>query len=193
MAISLVKGQKIDLTKTNPGLTKAIIGLGWDTNKYSGGSAFDLDASAFLLDENGKALRDDDFIFYNNLKGRNDCLIHTGDNRTGEGEGDDEQLKIDFSKVPAEIHKIAITVTIHDAEARQQNFGQVSNAFVRVVNEETNQEILRYDLAEEFSIETAIVVCELYRYNGEWKFSAVGSGFQGGLKALCGNFGLQVG
>lgn len=193
MAISLVKGQKIDLTKTNPGMTKAIIGLGWDTNKYSGGSAFDLDASAFLLDQNGKALRDDDFIFYNNLKGRNDCLIHTGDNRTGEGEGDDEQLKIDFSKVPAEIHKIAITVTIHDAEARQQNFGQVSNAFVRVVNEETNQEILRYDLAEEFSIETAIVVCELYRYNGEWKFSAVGSGFQGGLKALCGNFGLQVG
>jgi tellurium resistance protein TerD len=193
MAISLIKGQKIDLTKTNPEMTKAIIGLGWDTNKYSGGSAFDLDASAFLLDENGKALRDDDFIFYNNLKGRNDCLIHTGDNRTGEGDGDDEQLKIDFSKVPAEIHKIAITVTIHDAEARHQNFGQVSNAFVRVVNEETNEEILRYDLAEEFSVETAIVVCELYRYSGEWKFSAVGSGFQGGLKALCGNFGLQVG
>jgi tellurium resistance protein TerD len=193
MAISLIKGQKIDLTKTNPGMTKAVIGLGWDTNKYSGGSAFDLDASAFLLDENGKALRDEDFIFYNNLKGRNDCLIHTGDNRTGEGDGDDEQLKINFGKVPAEIHKIAITVTIHDAEARQQNFGQVSNAFVRVVNEETNEEILRYDLAEEFSVETAIVVCELYRYSGEWKFSAVGSGFQGGLKALCGNFGLQVG
>jgi tellurium resistance protein TerD len=193
MAISLVKGQKIDLTKTNPGMTKVIIGLGWDTNKYSGGSAFDLDASAFLLGENGKALRDDDFIFYNNLKGRNDCLIHTGDNRTGEGEGDDEQLIMDFSKVPPEIHKIAITVTIHDAEARRQNFGQVSNAFVRVVNSETNEEILRYDLAEEFSVETAIVVCEIYRYSGEWKFNAVGSGFQGGLRALCNNFGLQVG
>lgn len=193
MAINLVKGQKIDLTKTNPGMTKVIIGLGWDTNKYSGGSAFDLDASAFLLGENGKALRDDDFIFYNNLKGRNDCLIHTGDNRTGEGEGDDEQLIMDFSKVPAEIHKIAITVTIHDAESRHQNFGQVSNAFVRVVNSETNEEVLRYDLAEEFSVETAIVVCEIYRYNGEWKFNAVGSGFQGGLRALCGNFGLQVG
>ncbi|KNY29762.1 TerD family protein [Pseudobacteroides cellulosolvens] len=193
MAINLVKGQKIDLTKTNPGMTKVIIGLGWDTNKYSGGSAFDLDASAFLLGENGKALRDDDFIFYNNLKGRNDCLIHTGDNRTGEGEGDDEQLIMDFSKVPAEIHKIAITVTIHDAEGRHQNFGQVSNAFVRVVNAETNEEVLRYDLAEEFSVETAIVVCEIYRYSGEWKFNAVGSGFQGGLRALCGNFGLQVG
>ncbi|HOV27329.1 MAG TPA: TerD family protein [Pseudobacteroides sp.] len=193
MAISLVKGQKIDLTKTNPGLTKVIIGLGWDTNRYSGGSDFDLDASAFLLGENGKALRDEDFIFYNNLKGRNDCLIHTGDNRTGEGEGDDEQLIMDFSKVPPEIHKIAITVTIHDAEARRQNFGQVSNAFVRVVNSDTNEEILRYDLAEEFSIETAIVVCEIYRYNGEWKFNAVGSGFQGGLRALCNNFGLQVG
>ncbi|MDP4181385.1 MAG: TerD family protein [Bacillota bacterium] len=193
MAISLVKGQKIDLTKTNPGLTKTIIGLGWDTNKYSGGSDFDLDASAFLLGENGKALKDEDFIFYNNLKGRNDCVIHTGDNRTGEGEGDDEQIKIDFSKVPSEIHRIAITVTIYDADGRHQNFGQVSNAFVRVVNEETNEEIMRYDLAEEFSIETALVVCELYRNGGEWKFNAVGSGFSGGLNALCSNFGLQAG
>lgn len=193
MSISLVKGQKIDLTKTNPGLTKVIIGLGWDTNKYSGGGDFDLDASAFLLGENGKALNDSDFIFYNNLKGRNDSVIHTGDNRTGEGEGDDEQILVDFSKVPSEIHKIAITVTIYDAVTRHQNFGQVSNAFVRVVNEETNQEIMRYDLAEEFSVETAIVVCELYRYNSEWKFNAVGSGFQGGLDALCSNFGLQAG
>lgn len=193
MSISLVKGQKIDLTKTNPGLTKVIIGLGWDTNKYSGGGDFDLDASAFLLGENGKALNDNDFIFYNNLKGRNDSVIHTGDNRTGEGEGDDEQILVDFSKVPPEIHKIAITVTIYDAVTRRQNFGQVSNAFVRVVNEETNQEVMRYDLAEEFSIETAIVVCELYRHNSEWKFNAVGSGFQGGLDALCSNFGLQVG
>jgi tellurium resistance protein TerD len=193
MSISLVKGQKIDLTKTNPGVTKAIIGLGWDTNKYSGGGDFDLDASAFLLGEDGKALSDSDFIFYNNLQGRNGCVIHTGDNRTGEGEGDDEQIKVDFSKVPPEIHKIAITVTIYDAINRHQNFGQVSNAFVRVVNEDTNQEVMRYDLAEEFSVETAIVVCELYRYNNEWKFNAIGSGFQGGLNALCSNYGLQAG
>jgi len=193
MGISLVKGQKIDLTKTNPGLIKAIIGLGWDTNKYSGGNDFDLDASAFLLGENGKALEDSDFIFYNNLKGRNECVVHTGDNRTGEGEGDDEQIKINFSKIPPEIHKIAITVTIHDANARGQNFGQVSNAFVRVVNEDTNAEIMRYDLAEEFSVETALVVCELYRYGSEWKFNAIGSGFSGGLAALCSNYGLQAG
>jgi tellurium resistance protein TerD len=192
MAINLQKGQKIDLTKTNPDLNKIIVGLGWDTNRYSGGFDFDLDASAFLVGENGKAQRDEDFIFYNNLKGRNDCIIHTGDNRTGEGDGDDEQLIVEFRKIPAEIHKIAITVTIHDALARKQNFGQVSNAFVRVVNEETNIEVLRYDLAEDFSVETAIVVCEIYRHGNEWKFAAVGSGFQGGLSALCQNFGLQA-
>ncbi|WZL72909.1 TerD family protein [Clostridiaceae bacterium 35-E11] len=192
MSISLTKGQKIDLTKTNPGLKKVIIGLGWDTNKYSGGYDFDLDASAFLAGENGKVNNDKDFIFYNNLQGGNGSVIHTGDNRTGEGEGDDEQIKVDFSKVPANVHKIAITVTIHEALQRGQNFGQVSNAFVRVVNEETSQEVLRYDLGEDFSVETALVVCELYRHNGEWKFSAVGSGFEGGLAALCRNYGLQV-
>lgn len=192
MSISLSKGQKIDLSKASPGLTKAIIGLGWDTNKYSGGHDFDLDASAFLVGENGKVTNDLDFIFYNNLQGGNGSVIHTGDNRTGEGEGDDEQIKIDFSKVPNHIHKIAITVTIHDALQRKQNFGQVSNAFVRVVNEKTNQEVLRYDLAEDFSIETAIVVCEIYRHGGEWRFSAVGSGFENGLAALCRNYGLQV-
>ncbi|MFZ5969333.1 MAG: TerD family protein [Bacillota bacterium] len=192
MSISLTKGQKIDLTKTNPGLKKVIIGLGWDTNKYSGGYDFDLDASAFLTNEFDKVTNDRDFVFYNNLQGGNGSVIHTGDNRTGEGEGDDEQIKVDFSKVPANIHKIGITVTIHEAAQRGQNFGQVSNAFVRVVNEETNQEVLRYDLAEDFSVETALVVCELYRHSGEWKFSAVGSGFQGGLAALCRNYGLQV-
>jgi len=192
MSISLSKGQKIDLSKASPGLTKSIVGLGWDTNKYSGGYDFDLDASAFLVGENGKVVNDLDFIFYNNLQGGNGSVIHTGDNRTGEGEGDDEQIKIDFSKVPNHIHKIAITVTIHDALQRRQNFGQVSNAFIRVVNEETNQEVLRYDLAEDFSVETAIVVCEIYRYGGEWRFSAVGSGFEGGLAALCRNYGLQV-
>lgn len=192
MSISLSKGQKIDLSKASPGLLRAIVGLGWDTNKYSGGHDFDLDASAFLVGENGKCQNDLDFIFYNNLQGGNGSIVHTGDNRTGEGEGDDEQIKIDFSKVPNHIHKIAITVTIHDALQRRQNFGQVSNAFVRVVNEDNSEEVLRYDLAEDFSVETAIVVCEIYRHNGEWRFSAVGSGFEGGLAALCRNYGLQV-
>ncbi len=192
MSISLSKGQKIDLSKASPGLTKTIVGLGWDTNKYSGGHDFDLDASAFLVGENGKVQNDLDFIFYNNLQGGNGSIVHTGDNRTGEGEGDDEQIKINFANVPNHIHKIAITVTIHDALQRRQNFGQVSNAFIRVVNEENNQEVLRYDLAEDFSVETAIVVCEIYRHNGEWRFSAVGSGFEGGLGALCKNYGLQV-
>ncbi len=193
MTINLSKGQKIDLTKTTPGLTKIIVGLGWDTNKYSGGYDFDLDASAFVLRENEKALNESDFVFYNNLQGAAGSVIHTGDNRTGEGDGDDEQIKVDFSKVPEYVSKIAITVTIHDALQRAQNFGQVSNAYVRVVNEENNVEILRYDLAEEFSIETALVVCEIYRYQNEWRFAAVGSGFQGGLAALCQNYGLQVG
>ncbi|WP_026477775.1 TerD family protein [Alkaliphilus transvaalensis] len=193
MTINLSKGQKIDLTKGSPNLSKIIVGLGWDTNKYSGGYDFDLDASAFIVRENGKALNEDDFVFYNNLQGAGGSVIHTGDNLTGEGEGDDEEVKIDFSKVPSYVDRIAITVTIHDAIQRAQNFGQVSNAYVRVVNEETNQEILRYDLAEEFSIETALVVCEIYRYNNEWRFSAIGSGFQGGLAALCNNYGLQVG
>lgn len=192
MGINLTKGQRIDLTKTNPGLTKAIIGLGWDTNRYSGGHDFDLDASAFLTDENGKAQQDLDFVFYNNLVHPSGGVEHTGDNRTGEGDGDDEQIIIDFSKVPSQIHRIAITVTIHDAEMRNQNFGQVSNAFVRVVNAENNNEILRYDLGEDFSVETAVVICELYRHNGEWKFNAIGSGFSGGLAALCRNFGLDA-
>jgi tellurium resistance protein TerD len=192
LGINLSKGQRIDLTKTNPGLTKAIVGLGWDTNRYSGGHDFDLDASAFLADINGKVVQDLDFVFYNNLIHPSGSVEHTGDNRTGEGEGDDEQIKIDFSKVPSHIHRIAITVTIHDAESRNQNFGQVSNAFVRVVNEDNNQEILRFDLGEDFSVETAVVICELYRHNGDWKFNAVGSGFAGGLAALCQNFGLEV-
>ncbi|OIK15417.1 chemical-damaging agent resistance protein C [Bacillus sp. MUM 116] len=192
MGINLAKGQRIDLTKTNPGLTKAIIGLGWDTNRYSGGHDFDLDASAFLTDANNCVVNDIDFIFYNNLVHPSGGVEHTGDNRTGEGEGDDEQIKIDFSKIPSSIHRIAITVTIHDAEVRNQNFGQVSNAFVRVVDEESDREILRFDLGEDFSVETAIVVCELYRHNSEWKFNAIGSGFSGGLAALCRNFGLEV-
>ncbi len=192
MSIVLKKGQKINLTKDNPGLKKAIIGLGWDTNQYDGGYDFDLDASAFLVGENGRVNNDLDFIFYNNLEHASGGVIHTGDNRTGEGEGDDEAIIIDFTKVPADIHKIAITVTIHEAVERSQNFGQVSNAFSRLVNEDSGVEILRYDLSEDFSVETALVFCELYRHDGEWKFSAVGSGFQGGLAALCKNYGLQV-
>lgn len=192
MAINLVKGQKIDLTKGNPSLKKVIIGLGWDTNKYSGGFDFDLDASVFLVGSNGKTNHDEDFIFYNNLKSRNEAVIHTGDNRTGIGDGDDEQILLEFAKMPADVDKMAITVTIHEALERGQNFGQVSNAYVRVINEDTNEEVLRYDLGEDFSIETALVVCEIYRNGNEWKFSAVGSGFQGGLSALCTNYGLDV-
>ncbi|WEG12970.1 TerD family protein [Pullulanibacillus sp. KACC 23026] len=192
MTITLSKGQRIDLTKTNPGLTKAIIGLGWDTNKYSGGHDFDLDASAFLADASGKVVNELEFVFYNNMKSPDGGVEHTGDNRTGEGEGDDEQIIIDFPKLSSHIERIGIAVTIHEADVRNQNFGQVSNAFVRVVNPETDEEILRYDLGEDFSIETAVIVCELYKHQGEWKFNAIGSGFSGGLAALCRNYGLDV-
>jgi len=191
MAISLVKGQKIDLTKGS-NLTKAIIGLGWDINHYDGGQAFDLDAAAFLVNAQGVCENDLDFVFYNNLKHSSESVIHTGDNRTGEGDGDDEQIIVDFAKIPQNISKIAITVTIDQAEMRSQNFGQISNAFVRVVNKETNEEMMRYDLSEDYSVETAIVVCELYRNGQEWKFNAIGSGFQGGLKALCNNYNLDA-
>ena len=192
MAVSLQKGQKVDLTKSNPGLTKILIGLGWDTNKYDGSSDFDLDAAAFLLAETGKVNTDGDFIFYNNLKHISDSVVHLGDNLTGAGDGDDEQLKIELSKVPQNISKVSFTVTINDAESRKQNFGQVSNAFIRVCNEETGAELIRYDLGEDFSVETAVVVAELYRNGAEWKFNAIGSGFQGGLTSLCKNFGVTV-
>jgi len=189
--INLSKGQKIDLTKTNPGLTNVLVGLGWDTNRYNGGDDFDLDASAFLLDGNGKAFDEKSFIFYNNLSSEEGSVVHTGDNRTGEGDGDDEQLVIKLPLVPSRVQKVAFTVTIHDADNRRQNFGQVSNAFIRIVNEDTNEEIIRYDLGEDFSIETALVVGEIYRHNNEWKFNAIGSGFQGGLAALINDFGLN--
>lgn len=192
MGIVLKKGQKIDLTKNNASLKKILVGLGWDTNKYDGGYDFDLDASAFCCGEDGKVHNDLDFIFYNNLKHSSGAIEHMGDNLTGDGDGDDEQIKIDLSLVPENISKIDFTVTIHEAVERNQNFGQVSNAYVRIVNSETNEEILKYDLGEDFSIETAIVVGEIYRHNGEWKFNAIGSGFQGGLAALCKNFGLNV-
>lgn len=192
MAISLQKGQKVDLTKGNPGLSKLIVGLGWDTNKYDGGSDFDLDTAAFLLGEAGKVGSEKDFVFYGNLKHNSDSVTHMGDNLTGAGDGDDEQIKVDLSKIPADVHKVSFTVTIHEAEARRQNFGQISNAFIRIVDEDKNEELIRYDLGEDFSIETAVVVAELYRNGAEWKFTAIGSGFQGGLKALCENFGISV-
>ncbi len=193
MAISLQKGQKIDLTKTNPGLTKVLVGLGWDTNKYDGGADFDLDAAVFLLGDSGKVNSDADFVFYGNLKHASGSVEHLGDNLTGAGDGDDEQIKVDLAAVPANVSKIDFTVTIYDSDARRQNFGQVSNAFIRIVNEATGEELLRFDLGEDFSIETAVVVAELYRNNGEWKFNAIGSGFSGGLAALCRNFGVNAG
>ncbi|WP_431029016.1 TerD family protein [Lysinibacillus sp. LZ02] len=192
MAIQLSKGQRIDLTKSDPSLQRIIIGLGWDVKNFDGGQDFDLDACAFILGADGKCRNELDFIFYNNLQSTDGSVIHTGDNRTGEGDGDDEQLKVDLSKVPASVDRIAITVTIHDAEGRRQNFGQVSNAFVRLINEDTEKEVLRFDLGEDFSIETAVVFCELYRHNQDWKFNAVGSGYQGGLAALVRTYGLSV-
>ncbi|MCK1996961.1 TerD family protein [Psychrobacillus psychrodurans] len=189
--INLSKGQKIDLTKTNPGLKNVLVGLGWDTNRYSGGEDFDLDASAFIVDGNGKAFNEKSFIFYNNLQSEEGSVVHTGDNRTGDGDGDDEQLLVKLPIVPNAVQKVVFTVTIHDAEQRKQNFGQVSNAFIRIVNEDTNEEIVRYDLGEDFSIETALVVGEIYRHNNEWKFNAIGSGFQGGLASLITEFGLS--
>ncbi|WP_312653131.1 TerD family protein [Aminipila sp.] len=192
MAISLAKGQKVDLTKGNPGLIKLMVGLGWDTNRYDGGADFDLDAVAFMLSAQGKVTTEADFIFYGNLKHPSGAVEHMGDNLTGEGDGDDEQIMVDLSKVPANVEKIAFTVTIYDAETRRQNFGQVSNAFIRIIDDTKSEELIRYDLGEDFSIETAVVVGELYKHNGEWKFNAIGSGFQGGLAALCTNYGVNV-
>ena len=192
MAISLKKGQKVDLTKGNPSLKNLLIGLGWDVNKFDGGTDFDLDAAAFLLGANGKVTNDADFVFYNNLKHASGSVEHMGDNLTGEGEGDDEEIKVNLDKVPANIDKIDFTVTIYEADERGQNFGQVSNAYIRVVDETNGKELIRFDLGEDFSVETAVVVGELYRHAGEWKFNAIGSGFAGGLAALGRNYGVNV-
>lgn len=192
MPINLQKGQKVSLTKGNPGLKNIMIGLGWDVNRYDGGADFDLDAAVFMLGENGKTPTSDEFIFYGNLVHKSGAIEHMGDNLTGQGDGDDEQIKVDLTKVPENIQKMDFTVTIYEADKRRQNFGQVDNAYIRIVDENTKEELIRYDLGEDFSIETAVVVGEIYRYNGEWKFNAIGSGFQGGLAALCGNFGIEV-
>lgn len=192
MAISLSKGGNLSLSKTDPTLTKLIIGLGWDV-RVTSGQDFDLDASAFLLNGAGKVRGDHDFIFYNQLRSVDGSVEHTGDNRTGAGDGDDEVIKVDLTCVAPDIDKIAITVTIHDAQLRGQNFGQVANAFVRVVNEQTGVEVVRFDLAEDYSIETAMVFGEVYRHNGEWKFRAVGQGYSGGLAAMCHQYGINIG
>ncbi len=192
MPVSLQKGQKISLTKDNPGLKKVVVGLGWDVNAFDTGGDFDLDAAAFLLGDSGKVADSDDFVFYRNLTHSSGSVVHQGDNLTGIGDGDDEQIKVDLSKVPDSVTKIAFTVTIYEAEQRRQNFGQVNNAFIRIYNEETGEEMIRYDLGEDFSIETAAVFGELYKNGGEWKFNAIGNGFQGGLAALCANFGVEV-
>ena len=192
MPVNLKKGQKVSLTKDNPGLKKVVVGLGWDVNAFDTGGDFDLDAAAFLLEDNGKAAGSEDFVFYGNLKHPSGSVQHMGDNLTGAGEGDDEQIKVDLSLVPANVTKIAFTATIYEAEERRQNFGQVSNAFIRIYNEENGEEMLRYDLGEDFSIETAVVFGELYKNGNGWKFNAIGSGYQGGLAALCGNYGVDV-
>ncbi|MBB3224650.1 TerD family protein [Pseudoduganella umbonata] len=191
MAISLQKGGNVNLSKEAPGLSQLTIGLGWDV-RNTDGAAFDIDSSAFLLKADGKVRSDSDFIFYNNLKSADGSIVHSGDNRTGEGAGDDETVNVDLSKVPADVDKIAVCVTIHDADARRQNFGQVQKAFVRCVNAANGSEVARYDLSEDSSTETAMVFGELYRNGSDWKFRAVGQGYAGGLAALAKSYGVAV-
>jgi len=191
MAITLNKGGNLSLSKTDPSLTQVLVGLGWDA-RATDGADFDLDASAFLLNNSDKVRGESDFIFYNQTRSPEGAVEHTGDNLTGEGDGDDESIKIDLTKVPSEVQKIAITVTIHDAESRRQNFGQVQNAFIRVVNNQTDVEIVRFDLNEDYSTETAMIFGELYRHNSEWKFRAVGQGYNGGLRAMCHQYGINI-
>ncbi len=191
MAVSLTKGGNISLSKTDPTLKNLIVGLGWDA-RPTDGTDFDLDASAFMVKEDGKVRSDSDFIFYNQTKSTCGSVEHTGDNRTGAGDGDDESVVVLLDKIPAEIQRIVFTVTIHDAEARKQNFGQVSHAYVRVVNRDSNSEVARYDLSEDASIETAMIFGEIYKHGAEWKFKAVGQGYAGGLAALARQYGINV-
>ena len=191
MAVSLSKGGNVSLSKEEPGIESVTVGLGWDA-RSTDGQPFDLDASCFMLGANGKVRSDSDFIFYNNLKSADGSVEHTGDNRTGEGEGDDEAINIELFKVPADVTKLDIAVTIHEAEQRKQNFGMVSNAYIRVVNRKTGKEIARYDLSEDASTNTAMIFGELYKHNNEWKFKAVGQGYDGGLGPLAKNFGVNV-
>jgi len=191
MPVSLSKGGNVSLSKEAPGLKKIVIGLGWDT-RATDGADFDLDASVFLLGENGKVRTDADFIFYNNKTSADGSVEHTGDNLTGEGEGDDEQVKVNLEGVPADIAKMVVGVTIHEATSRGQNFGMVSSAFMRVINGDGNAEIARYDLSEDASTETAMLFGEIYRNAGEWKFRALGQGFQGGLGPMAQSYGVNI-
>ncbi|MBQ4777442.1 TerD family protein [Pectobacterium versatile] len=191
MAVSLVKGGNVSLTKEAPTMNIAMVGLGWDS-RVTDGQSFDLDASVFMVGEDGKVLSDANFIFFNNKLSPCASVEHQGDNRTGEGDGDDEQVKIHLAKVPAEVKKLVFSVTIYDAEARKQNFGMVSNSFMRVYNNDTGAEIARFDLSEDASTETAMIFGELYRNGTEWKFKAVGQGFAGGLSALASQHGVNI-
>ena len=191
MAVSLTKGGNISLSKTDPTLKNLIVGLGWDA-RPTDGADFDLDASAFMVKEDGKVRSDSDFIFYNQTKSSCGSIEHTGDNRTGAGDGDDESVIVLLDKVPADIQRVVFTVTIHDADARKQNFGQVSHAYVRVLNKDSGSEVARYDLSEDASIETAMVFGEIYKHGAEWKFKAVGQGYAGGLAALARQYGITI-
>ncbi len=191
MAVTLSKGGNMSLSKTDPALQRVMVGLGWEARSTTGAD-FDLDASAFLVQANGRVRSDDDFIFYNQLQSTCGSVQHTGDNRTGAGDGDDESLELALGQIPASIEKVVFCVTIHDADSRRQNFGQVSEAFMRLVNLDTGVELARFDLGEDYSTETAMIFGEIYRHQGDWKFRAVGQGFAGGLAALCGQFGVQV-
>jgi tellurium resistance protein TerD len=191
MAVSLVKGGNISLSQQAPGLKEIFVGLGWDA-RLSSGDDFDLDASAFLLKADGRVRGDEDFIFYGYLSSPDGTVEHTGDNLTGGGEGDDEVIKINLEAMDQEIQKISITVSIYEADARRQNFGMVSNAFIRIVNQLDNVEIARFDLSEDMSTETSMIFGEIYRHKGEWKFKAVGQGFPGGLASLCNLYGVEV-
>lgn len=191
MAVSLTKGGNVSLSRTAPGLKRILLGLGWDA-RATAGADFDLDATAFLVGDNGKVRIEEDFIYYRQLISLCGSVEHTGDNRSGSGDGDDEAIKIDLEKVPSMVKRIVICVTIDDADARRQNFGQVGNAFMRIVDIDTDAEIARFDLSEDYSTETAMIFGEIYRHSGDWKFKAVGQGFSGGLAAMCGQFGVAV-
>jgi tellurium resistance protein TerD len=191
MAVSLTKGGNISLSKTDPTLKNLIVGLGWDA-RPTDGADFDLDASAFMVKDDGKVRSDSDFIFYNQTKSSCGSIEHTGDNRTGAGDGDDEAVIVLLDKIPADIQRVVFVVTIHDAESRKQNFGQVSKAYVRVVNKDSSSEVARYDLSEDASIETAMVFGEIYKHGAEWKFKAVGQGYAGGLAALARQYGIII-
>jgi tellurium resistance protein TerD len=194
MAIDVIKatqGQKVELTKNNPGLKNLVVGLGWDPAKYQGQADFDLDASAILVGSDGKATGKGDLVYFNNLKHASGAVTHTGDNRTGVGEGDDEQIKVDLSLIPANIEKIVIVANIYDAVNRKQKFGMVVKAYIRIVDAATNTELVRYDLGEDYSTETSMLFGEIYKHNGEWKFNAVGTGSQDNLTSFAAKYGIN--